>query len=116
MKGKGQLGSDSIGRALKVGTVINGVVAQTSNGVRVTGRLADAVANSPMDKGAIEQSGGDMLALQDSVARRMSEMIRQKIGNQIQEISSKVGTSNAAAWEALQRAKQLVNEQKAVIA
>jgi serine/threonine-protein kinase len=116
MKGKGQVGSDSIGRALGVGTVINGVVAQTANGVRVTVRLDDAVANSQMDKVEIEQSGGDMLALQDSVARRMSEMIRQKIGKEIQEVSSKVGTSNAAAWEALQRAKQLVNEQKSLIA
>jgi serine/threonine-protein kinase len=116
LKGKGQIGSDSIGRALKVGTVINGVVAQTANGVRVTVRLDDAVANAQMDKVEITQSGGDMLALQDSVARRMSETIRQKIGNQIQQISSKVGTSNAAAWEALQRAKQLVNEQKSLIA
>ena len=116
LKGKVGVSSDSIGRALKVGTVINGVVAPTANGVRVTVRLDDAVAGSQMDKVEIEQAGGDMLALQDSVARRMSEVIRQKIGNQIQEISSKVGTNNAAAWEALQRAKQLVNEQKSLIA
>jgi len=117
-KGKfGTISGDSISRALKVGTIVNGTVEPAGDGrVRVTVRLDDPIKDSQIDKKVIEQATGSTLALQDSIAENVSLFLRERVGKEIAAVTSRIGTSNAAAWEAMQRAKQLVTEQKALIA
>jgi eukaryotic-like serine/threonine-protein kinase len=116
-KGKDGISGDSIARVLKVGTLVNGIVEPTSNGgVRVTVRMDDALTGSQVGQTRIEQSKENTLALQDSIAKRVSEFLRKRVGAEIEELTSKVGTRNAAAWEAMQRAKQTVGQVNTLIA
>jgi len=108
-KGK-DVPTDSIARTLKVGTVVSGTVEAAADGhVRVVVRLDDALTGAQIDKTQIEEAG-NTLALQDSVAEKVSTFLRKRVGQDIQQITSKIGTRNAAAWEALQRAKQTLAE------
>jgi serine/threonine-protein kinase len=116
---KGKIGtpSDSIGRTLKVGTIVTGTVEPASDGkVRVVVRVDDAQTGSQIDKTQIEQSLGNSLALQDTIARQVSLFLRKRVGQEIQSLTSKIGTNNPAAWEALQRARQTVAEVDALVA
>jgi len=100
---------------LKVGTLVNGIVEPTSSGgVRVTVRMDDALTGNQVGQTRIEQSKENTLALQDSIAKRVSEFLRQRVGKEVEELTSKVGTRNAAAWEAMQRAKQTVEQVNAL--
>jgi eukaryotic-like serine/threonine-protein kinase len=115
-KGKDGVTPDSIARVLKVGTVVNGVVEPTSSGgVRVTVRMDDARSGDQVGQTRIEQPKGNTLALQDSIAKKVSEFLRKQMGAEIEEVTSKVGTRNAAAWEALQRARQIVGPAEALV-
>ena len=115
-KGKDGIPTDSIARTLKVGTIVNGIVEPMSDGrLRVTVRLDDAVSGNQIDKATIEQAQGNTLALQDSLARQVSLLVRKRVGEEIQELVSRIGTRNAAAWEAMQRAKQIVAEVETLI-
>ena len=116
LKGK-NVASDSIARALKVGTVVSGTVEPTGDGgVRVTVRLDDALTNSQIGREQIVQPAGNTLALQDSLAQKVSFFLRKQVGEEIQELKSRAGTRNAAAWEAMQRAKQTAAEVEALVA
>jgi len=115
-KGKDGVPMDSIARVLKVGTVVEGTVEPRGDGrVRVIVRLNDALAGSQSESKQIEAAAGDMLALQDSIAQQVSVLVRQQVGEDIEEIRSRIGTRNVAAWESMQRAKQTVSEIDALI-
>jgi eukaryotic-like serine/threonine-protein kinase len=115
-KGKEGVPTDSIARTLKVGTVVNGTVEAAGDGrVRVVVRLDDALTGAQIDKTQIEQQAGNTLALEDSIAVQVALFLRRRVGQDIQQIKSKIGTRNAAAWEALQRAKQSLAEVDALI-
>ena len=115
-KGKDGIATDSIARALKVGTIVNGIVEPMGNdSVRVTVRLDDARSGSQIDKTQIEAARGSSLALQDSVAHQVSLFLRRRVGQEIQELVSRVGTRNAAAWEAMQRARERISEVDALV-
>lgn len=106
-KGKDAIPTDSIARALKVGTVVNGTVELADQGrVRVTVRLVDALSGDQIDKTVIEHPMQSALDLQDSVAHTVSLFLRKRLGQEMQELVSRVGTRNDAAWDALQHARQ----------
>jgi eukaryotic-like serine/threonine-protein kinase len=113
-KGKAGVLNDSIARVLKVGTLVNGTVEPLGkDSVRVTVRLEDQ-AGTQTGKAQIEQPIGNTLALQDTIAERMSLFLRARVGQEIRALTSKIGTRNAAAWEAMQRAKQTLSEVNAL--
>ena len=115
-KGK-PVASDSIAHALKVGTVVTGTVEPTSDGgVRVTVRVDDALQNSQIGKTQIVQPLTNTLAIQDSLAQQVSFFLRKQVGQEIQDLRSRAGTRNAAAWDAMQRAKQTASEVDALVA
>ena len=109
-RGSAGIASDSIARALKVGTIVRGSVERTGDRVRVTVALDDAMTGRQIDAAKLEETLRDPLALQDSVAARISEFLRKRVGQEIQEITSRTGTDNPAAWEAFTRARQIVAE------
>ena len=116
-KGKDGIATDSIARALKVGTIVNGTVEPAGDGrVRVVVRLDDALTGAQIDKEQIDQPLENSLALQDSIAQRVSQFLRRRVGEEIQELTSRIGTRNAGAWESMQRAKQTLSEVDALVA
>ena len=115
-KGKVGVPDDSIARTLKIGTIVSGTVEPAGEGrVRVTVRLNDALSTKQIGKTQIEQPVGNTLALQDSIARQVSEFLRERVGKEIQDLTSKVATNNPAAWESMQRSKQTEAETDALV-
>ena len=106
-KGKDGITTDSIARALKIGTLVTGVVeAMNNDSVQVTVRLVDATTGTQVGKTEVAASLGGSLGLKDTIASQVSIFLRKQVGEEIQQLVSRVGTRNAAAWEAMQRAKE----------
>jgi serine/threonine-protein kinase len=115
-KGKTAVPSDSIARVLSVGTVVTGTVEPAGDGkVRVVVRVDDGESGRQIGQTKIDQPLNNSLALQDSVAHQVSTFLRKQVGQEISELTAKVGTDNPAAWEAFQRARQRVSEVDALV-
>jgi serine/threonine-protein kinase len=115
-KGKDAIPTDSIARALDVGTLVNGVVEPMGNdSVRVTVRLVDAVSGKQVDKTQVDAALESSLGLKDTIAAQLSIFLRKRVGQEIEQLVSKVGTRNTAAWEAMQRAKESEAEIDALV-
>ena len=108
-KGK-DIAPDSIAKALSVGTIVSGTVAQSGDEVRVTVEMLDARTGSSIGTMSIKKTKADAFALQDTLVAEVSAALRKQVGQQVQVLTSKAGTRNAAAWEAFQRAKQTVTQ------
>jgi serine/threonine-protein kinase len=104
-KGK-SVAPDSVQRALKVGTVVTGSVAESGDKLRVRVDLVDASDNKQLGTTTIERPRADLFALQDTLAKEVARALRRTLGTEIEAIVSRPGTSNSQAWEAMQRAKQ----------
>src|SRR5512146_765434 len=104
-KGK-NVSPDSIQRALKVGTIVSGSVAQSGDRLRVKVQLVDAVDGTQFASRTFEKPKSDLFALQDTLAKEVSLALRKQLGNEIEAVTTKPTTKNADAWEALQRVKQ----------
>jgi serine/threonine-protein kinase len=116
-KGKDAVPTDSIARALKVGTIVSGTVEPAGNGqVRVTVRLDDGLSGNQEGRKQIVHPLDNSLSLQDSIAVEVSEFLRARVGEEIQALRSRIGTRNDAAWQAMQRAKQTVSQVNALMA
>jgi eukaryotic-like serine/threonine-protein kinase len=114
-KGK-DIGPDSIAKALSVGTIVSGTVQQSGDKVRVTVDMLDARTGNSIGSMEIEKTKQDAFALQDTLVAEVSAALRKQIGQQVQVLTSKAGTKNAAAWEAFQRARQTVAQGDSLLA
>ncbi len=99
---------DSIGRALKVGTLVTGTVMQDGDRLRVRVALVDAPSGNEFGSATLDRGRADIFALQDELAEEVARILRRKLGSEIEGMVSRIDTRNAAAWEAMQRAKQTV--------
>ena len=104
-KGK-DIAPDSIAKALSVGTIVSGTIDASGDKIRVTVDMLDARTGNSIGSTKIEKTKQDAFALQDTLVTEVSAVLRKQLGQQVQVLTSKAGTSNAAAWEAFQRAKQ----------
>ena len=107
-KGK-DIGPDSVAKVLGVGTIVSGTVAASGDKIRLTVDMLDARTGNSIGSTTIEKTKADAFALQDTLVAEVSAVLRKQLGQQVQVLNSKAGTSNAAAWEAFQRAKQTVS-------
>ena len=114
-KGK-NVATDSIQRALKVGTIVSGSVAQSGDQLRVKVELVDAANGNQIASKTFDKPRSDLFALQDTLAKEVSRALRTQLGNEIDNITSRPGTSNAQAWEALQQVKQTIASFDSVLA
>jgi serine/threonine protein kinase/tetratricopeptide (TPR) repeat protein len=95
---------DSIGRALKVGTIVAGSVARSGNTMRVHVRLVDAATGRQINSHAIEEPWNELFALQDKLVNQVAFVLRQRIGNEIALREHRSATNSYEAWETVQRA------------
>ena len=115
-KGK-TIAPDSIQRALKVGTMVSGTVTQFGDSLRVSVDLNDALTGNQIGKKkTITRARADVFKLQDDLAKEVALSLRSSLGNEIEAVAGHPGTSNAQAWEALQRAKQTLGGVDTILA
>jgi serine/threonine-protein kinase len=95
---------DSIGRALKAGTLVQGSVAASGDRLRVSVSLVNAANGDEIASKTIERPRTEVFALQDDVAKEVSLFLRKQLGDEIEVDAFRVGTNNPQAWEMFQRA------------
>jgi TolB-like protein len=108
-KGK-DVSPDSIAKALSVGTIVSGTIAQSGDKIRVNIDMIDARTGNSIGSTEIEKTKQDAFALQDTLVAEVSAVLRKQLGQQVEVLTSKAGTTNAAAWEAYQRAMQTATQ------
>jgi len=98
--------ADSVGRALKVGTLVRGSVEQSGDRVHVDVRLVDAASGADFDRSAFDQPVAKVLVLEDSMVSNVARMIRRRLGEEVRLRATRDGTQNPDAWVLVQRAEQ----------
>ncbi len=96
---------DSVARALGVGTVVQGSVDQTGSRYRITVRLIDGASGADFKRGSFEQPAGDVLAIRDSLAGRVADFLRARLGEEVRLRETRAATRSVTAWSFLQRAE-----------
>ncbi len=99
--------TDSIGRALKSGTLVQGTVAQSGDRLRVSVSLVNSANGDEIASQTVERPKSEVFALQDDVAKEVALFLRQRLGQEIELEQVRLGTTNTKAWEMLQRAGAL---------
>ncbi len=101
---------DSISRALGVGTLVDGSVAQSGDLLRVSVALINAATGEELDSRRIERPRTEIFALQDDLAREVSLFLRQRLGQEVALRQQRTATGNAAAWELVQRGEEAARD------
>ncbi|MDB4909542.1 MAG: protein kinase, partial [Gemmatimonadetes bacterium] len=101
----GGVAPDSIARALNVGTLVVGSIEPDKDKLRVSVRLKDGTGTD-FERTSFEQPRGNTLALRDSLATRVAEFLRRRLGREVLLREQREGTTSADAWALLQRAEQ----------
>jgi TolB-like protein len=109
---------DSIGRALQTGTLVVGSVAPDRGGrITVTTRLVDGATGGDVGRRQTFTLPADqLLSAPDSVARSVSLILREWLGEEVALARTRAATSNEAAWVAFQRAEKLRKDAEASLA
>jgi eukaryotic-like serine/threonine-protein kinase len=98
--------ADSVGRALRVGTLVRGTVEQSGDKVHVDVRLVDATSGAAFDRSSFDQPVSKVLVLQDSMVSNVARMIRRRLGEEVRLRTTRDATQNPDAWVFVQRAEQ----------
>jgi serine/threonine-protein kinase len=101
---------DSVARALKVGTLVQGTLSQAGDRLRVSVSLINAASGSEIANKTLERPRSEIFALQDDLAQEVSVFLRERLGQEVKLQESKVGSGNPKAWELVQRGGQLKND------
>lgn len=100
----GNVSIDSIGRALKVGTIVTGSVSRNNDTLGVIVRLVDASNGQQLFSSSAQSLGRNLFALQDSLSGKVAFLLRQRIGAEIALSESRRGARSSQAWELVQLA------------
>ena len=97
---------DSIARALKVGTVVAGDIERAGNQLQVSVRLVDGESGVDYERLSFRVPEGEFLRARDSLSASVAELLRKRLGEEVQLRELRVSTSSAEAWAAIQQAEQ----------
>jgi len=97
---------DSVARVLGAGTIVDGTVEGRGDEVRVNLYLYDGASGSEMQREVLERPSEDLFALQDGLAREVSVLLRDWIGEEIEIREVRRGTESVAAWALFQRGER----------
>lgn len=95
---------DSIGRALAVGTLVDGTVAVAGDRVRVTVNVVNAADGTQLQSTRFERPRQELFDLQDTLSLQVADFLRRQIGQELGQIVLRRGTDSQDAWELVQRA------------
>src|SRR3989475_4900233 len=109
---------DSVARALKVGTIVRGDVelAGGGRGFRVFVRLIDGARGAGFKRASFEQPAGAVLAIRDSLAQRVAEFLRVRLGEELRVREERAGTRSVAAWSLVQQGERARKDAEARLA
>ena len=101
-----------IGHDLHVDAVVEGTVARGENRVRVTAQLVDASTDHHLWARTYERGLKDVLALQDEIARDITEQIRVEVSAKQRSLLMQVHTVDPEAYDDYLRGRYWSNQPK----
>lgn len=96
---------DSIVRALRVGSVVEGSVQQSGDSIRVVVQLVDAGTGRHLESREVKRASGDLLRLEEAVAREVSSFLRKQLGQEVRLMAHRAGATNPDAFALVLRAE-----------
>ena len=100
--------ADSVAGILKTGTIVRGSVDDDASGrVRVEVRLVDGNSGTVINRTSFSHPRGDLVVLQDSLAAKVAEFLRGRLGEEVRVRERRAGTRSTEAWLLAQRAEKL---------
>jgi len=97
---------DSIGKALAVGTIVDGTVERRGDDLRVTFTLFDGWSGSPIQESELERPVDDLLVLQDELADEVAIQLGRLLAEEVDLREERGGTESVVAWTLFQRGEK----------
>ena len=110
-----EVSRDSIGRALNVGTLVDGAVEKNGDRLRITVRLFDAYSGSEFRSTTIDESAEQVLEAQQRVVEEVARLLRGWLGEEVKVRQSGQRISNGQAWTLYQRAERSRKDAEAAL-
>jgi serine/threonine-protein kinase len=101
---------DSIIKALRPGTIVEGSVMGDADRIRVNVQLIDAATNAHIDSRTVEQPTATQLVLLDQVSLEVEEFLRERLGEEIRLREIRAGTESQDAWTLVSQAELMVDD------
>ena len=98
------LSPDSIARALRVGTLVDGSVERRGDKLRVNVQLIDGASGATFKTQAFEEPASDVGRIRDELSTEVSRILRQWLGEEVALQRQRSETTSDAAWLLVQRA------------
>ena len=106
---------DSIAHALDVGTLVAGSVEQAGDRFHVTVRLVDGASGADYKRASFDQASGNLLVIRDSLAERVAEFLRARLGEEVRLRTEQQSTTSVEAWSLRQRAEHSRKDAEAAL-
>jgi serine/threonine-protein kinase len=94
---------DSIAKVLRVGTLVIGNVDRDGKELRVSVRLVDGPSGADYDRLSFGVPEGEFLKARDSLSAAVAELLRKRLGEEVQLRELRLGTSSSSAWALIQQ-------------
>ncbi len=101
---------DSIAKALKVGTIVDGTVEMRGNDLRVLVSLVDGASGAEIQRETVERPADDLLALQDALAEEVGVQLGRWLAEEVDLREAREGTESVAAWTLFLRGEKRRDE------
>jgi len=102
---------DSVARALKVGTLVQGTMAQSGGRLRLTVALIDGATGAELGSTALERPHQEIFALQDDLTQEVAIFLRQRLGEEVQKkMAMTRAKTHPRAWHLVQQAGELTRD------
>jgi len=99
---------DSIARALRASTLVDGSVEPVGDRVRVTVRLVDGTSGADVgERASFTLPNTQLLQVRDSVIQEAARLLRGRLGDEVQLRELQAETKSPAAWALVQRANDV---------
>jgi serine/threonine-protein kinase len=98
--------TDSVARALQVGSLVRGEVDRDGGKFGLTVRLVDA-SDATIARKKFDVDTANILKSQGEIATQVAEFLRSRVGAEVQLKEDRAGTTNSQAWTLVERAGKL---------
>ena len=107
---------DSVARALKVGTLVQGIVVQSGGRLRLRVALIDGASGTLLGSTTLERPHQEIFALQDDLAQEVAIFLRRRLGEEVQKkMAITRAETHPRAWHLVQQAGEHTRDLDALL-
>jgi serine/threonine protein kinase/TolB-like protein/tetratricopeptide (TPR) repeat protein len=104
---------DSLVRALRVGSLIEGSLQRSGDKLRLTVQVIDPQSKTQLESATLERGMGELFLLEDDLAHQVAVILRRRLGVVFRVHATISGTTSASARELVFRAHKLREDAEA---